>query len=405
MGNHITVDVLGEYTNDSKIKNEILVYAKNKFVCNNENAESHYKKELIDETFVNSWYEYLKKSETLGVFKTLQHHLVQLQFSIAENISKSDSYRSATLQGKNTSHMLEAKGLILKDPKGIKLQVYASIGGKIPILIVDDNDDFKSLIRALCYKNEPVEIPDSMGAIMINGLNNWSKINVLKDEFLTSNTLSNWPNYFKNQIIPNTFLYKDKIILLSTKPYSNVPAKAIGCNKEDWINHSLKIRLEHECAHYFTLRKYGIMSNNMHDEIIADYAGICASHENYQHDWFLKFIGLEEYPKYRKGARLENYLGSPKLSEGAFEVLKTIIYKAVMNIKKFDIKIRNRTDRVDKVAVLMSLCSLDIVEMSQHNGAEKLFERFNSILKSNTCTTLNDTPIALVSHKYKKTLF
>lgn len=381
MGSHITADVLSEYTNDSKIKNEILAYAKNKFVCNIDGTEPYNEKELVDETFVNSWDEYLKESETLGVFKTLQHHLVQLQFPIAENISKNDAYRAATLRGKDTNQMSEAKGLNLKNPEGLRLEVYKSIGGKIPVLIVDDNEDFKSLIRALCYRNEPVGIPDSMGAIMINGLNNWSRINALKDEFLTSNSLSNWPSYFKNQIIPNKSLYQDKIIVLSKKPYSNVSAEVIGYNQEDWLNHSLNIRLEHECAHYFTLRKYGKMSNNMHDEIVADYAGICASYGSFQPEWFLKFIGLEKYPNYRKGARLENYLGNPKLSENAFEVLKAIIYKAVINIYKFDTRINNRTHNCTIKAALMSLCSFDLLEMAQENASDSLFAKFNSFLE------------------------
>lgn len=381
MEDHITTNLLSEFTNDLKIENEILAYAKNKFVCNDDATKSIDKEELIDEIFVNSWHKYLKDANAIGVLETLKHHLVQLQFPIAENISKSDSYRSATLRGKDTSHMPEAKGIALKKPQGLELQVYASIGGKIPVLIIDDDDDFKSIIRALCYKNEPVRIPDSMGAIMINGLNNWSKINTLKDEFLASNTLSYWPNFFKNQIIPNKSIYQDKIIILSKKPYSNVPAEIIGCSQEDWMNYSLKIRLEHECAHYFTLRKYGKMSNNMHDEIIADYAGICATYGSFHYEWFLKFIGLEKYPNYRKGARLENYLGNPKLSEDAFEVLKTIIYKAVLNIYKFDTRIYNRAHSTTKKAALMSLCSFDLLEMAQESGSEKLFTRFNSLLE------------------------
>ena len=187
MEHHITTDLLSELSDDLKVQYEILGYAKNKFVCNDRKSESHSKDEFVDESFVNSWHQYLKEAETIGVFETLQRHLVQLQFPVSENISKSNSYRSATLQGKDTCHMPEAKGLTLRSPNGLELQIYASIGGKIPILIVDDDKDFNSLIRALCHKNEPVEIPDSLGAAMFNGRNNWSKFDVLKDTLLTCN--------------------------------------------------------------------------------------------------------------------------------------------------------------------------------------------------------------------------
>ncbi|WP_299674832.1 hypothetical protein [uncultured Dokdonia sp.] len=379
MEDHITTNVVRELTDDLYVQDEILAYAKNKFVCNDIGSSADFKRELDDEYFVKSWYGYLEETKAIGVFETLKKHLVQLRFPISENISKNDSYRAATLRGKDTSHIPEAKGLMLRNPEGLVLQIYPSIGGNIPVLIVDDSEDFKSLIQAFCYRNEPVKIPESMGAVMINGLNNWSKIEVLKNEFLASNSSSDWPSYFKNQLIPNKSLYQDKMIVLAKKPYSNVSAEVIGMNQKDWIQHSLTIRLEHECAHYFTLRHYGTMANNMHDELIADYAGICASYGRYNAEWFLKFIGLEAYPNYRKGARLENYLGSPKLSERAFEVLKTIIYKAVRNIHTFDSKIYHQTDHLHRRVALKTLCSFSIVEMAQDDGADKLYLKFNTL--------------------------
>lgn len=45
----------------------------------------------------------------------------------------------------------------------------------------------------------------------------------------------------------------------------------------------------------------------MLDELIADYAGIVAAWGRYRADWFLRFVGLEDYPRYREGGRLQNY--------------------------------------------------------------------------------------------------
>ena len=69
--------------------------------------------------------------------------------------------------------------------------------------------------------------------------------------------------------------------------------------------------MEHECAHYLTKRVTGSMSNNLLDELLADYVGIVAAAGTYRGDWALEFLGLEDYPAYRNGARLQNYRGSP----------------------------------------------------------------------------------------------
>lgn len=378
----MTTDILNHFTNDPKVKDEILAYAKNKFSSVKGQAFNHSKSSLKDEEFVIDWIDYLQESKTKGVFQTLQSHLVQLNFPIAQNLSQSDCYKSATLRGKKINEIPEATGLILAAPNKLELKIHHSIAGKIPVLVVEQDDDFKTLIRALCHKNEPVDLPKSMGAAMINGINNWSKIRVLKEQFTLNNPSSDWNNHFKQHVIPNKSLYQDKLIILSKKAYSGVQAETLSQDPKEWKNVSLKIRLEHECAHYYTLRQFGVMANNMHDEIIADYAGICGAQGSYNPEWFLRFIGLENYPKYRRGARLENYLGSPALSQSAFEVLKNIIYKAVINIYKFDRKIENRKDPDVKIATINSLSLTGILEMAQENGSETLHAQLQKQLTS-----------------------
>ena len=172
-----------------------------------------------------------------------------------------------------------------------------------------------------------------MGAAMIQGLNNWDRLRTLQ---------KNWQNpsfqksLNKTSLLSNKAYYQDRIIVLSKIPYSNVSAEMMELAPNDWLNKSLKIRLEHECAHYFTLRYFGKMANNMHDELLADYMGICGVLPQYKSDWFLKFIGLEAYPNFRSSGRLKNYLGKPPLSTTAFKVLQKIIKKAADNLEVFD---------------------------------------------------------------------
>ena len=108
-----------------------------------------------------------------------------------------------------------------------------------------------------------------------------------------------WREEFR-RLVPHKELYQDRLLILSDGPYSNVKAGEMGLTEQEWRRTSTTIRLEHECTHYFTLRVFGSMRNNLLDELIADYAGITAVDPT---DWFLRFMGLESFPAYREGGR------------------------------------------------------------------------------------------------------
>jgi hypothetical protein len=135
-------------------------------------------------------------------------------------------------------------------------------------------------------------------------------------------------------MIPQKELYQDRLVLLSEGFYSNVPAEVMSLSTEEWRRLSLTIRLEHEGTHYLTLRLFSSMRNHLLDELIADYAGIVAACGHYRADWFLRFLGLEDFPRYREGGRLENYRGNPPLSEEAFRVLQALVKAAAENLER-----------------------------------------------------------------------
>lgn len=368
---------------EATINEEIRIYTNNKFTLIN-NDINIVKNEFTDEPFVLDWFKYILESNNKGVLHTLKKCFVQFNFPIKKNSSQTEYYKRATLRGENLSQIPEAIGINLKEPQKLQLKLHQGTVGHIPVLIVPNRSDFIAIIQALCYKNEPVEISDSMGAAMIKGINNWTKIQTLKDDFITNNSAQNWNYHFKNSVIPDKDLYQDKIIVLSAIPYSGVSSCSIGIDENEWKNVSLKIRLEHEYAHYFTLRKFGVMANNIHDEFIADYAGICAGYGRFNLEWFLKFMGLENYPEYRIGARLENYLGRPKLSNAAFDTLKEIIFKVTHNIYEFDLKVKKRDTKNNKENILMSLCLTSVLEMAQKDGAEILYSNFLKLINRNS---------------------
>ncbi len=125
-------------------------------------------------------------------------------------------------------------------------------------------------------------------------------------------------------------------MLLCDGPYSNVPAREMGLAADEWLRLSHVIRTAHECTHYLSLRLFRSMLDHPLDEVIADYVGIAAACGRYRADWFLRFVGLEDYPNYRQGGRLENYLGTPPLSGATFRVLQGLLHAAAGNLERLD---------------------------------------------------------------------
>lgn len=355
---------LQNFTREESLLDELLIYTENTFLQKQYTPEL---KKLEDEPQVATWKKYIKDSKEHGIYPILKKKLVQFQFPIKENISQTEEYKNATLKGKSTLLMQHATGLVLEEPENLKLYLYDSLAGKIPVLIVNNRADFKTVIRALTARNEPRSIPDSMGAAMICGINNWNRLR-------TALQYDEWEVVLKNKA-----LYQDRIIVLSRIPYSNVAASAIDLEDEDWLDKSLKIRLKHECAHYFTLRHFGKMTNNMHDEIIADYMGICSVLPHFNSKWFLQFIGLENYPSFREGGRMKNYLGKPPLSDAAFKILQRIVKSASENVERFDKALGKPIDDTDRQMRLITLCHMDIISMASKDGFDLLRKTYNNL--------------------------
>ncbi|MEL7220552.1 MAG: hypothetical protein AAGJ93_04485 [Bacteroidota bacterium] len=363
----ITQDLLQGYTADEKVLEELRAYTQNAFLAP---EGSSIAGELKDEPQVATWEAYVAAAEEYGVYQTLRKYLVQFQFPISAGISESVDYKNATRRGQSTTLISTATGLELEAPDTLELFLYSSIAGRIPVIVTHTREDFKSIVRALCYRNEIQELPDSMGAILIRGLNNWDRVRRVKQAATMGQITGDWRK--------QRSLYQDSLIVLSRIPYSNVPASAMHLSTEEWLNQSLQIRLAHECAHYFTLRHYGCMSVNMHDELIADYMGICAVQPSFRADWFLRFIGLENYPDCRVNGRIHNYLGKPPLSAVASKILQSLLYKAAQNVAIFDEQVAT-TEDPQHLRRLQTLCSLNLVEMATPNGVGRLFDVYHKI--------------------------
>lgn len=338
---------------------------------------------LPDEPFVAVWEAWAEEASRRGALAVLSEHLPQLSFPIQEGISKTEAYQAATRKGVPPEELPEATGLPLEHPEGVELILHASPAGRIPLLIARRREEFVALLRSLSRRNEPVPVPDSQGALMISGYNNWTRLRELRRQWEalspSERETETWTEEMA-RITPHRELYQDRFILLSDGPYSAVPAADLGLGDEEWRAVSLALRRDHECAHYFTRRLFGSMRNNVHDELIADYAGMVAAVGAFRASWFLRFQGLEDAHRYRPGGRLDLYRGDPPLSDGAFRILHALIRSAAENVERFDTQFHDRPrSLVDRALMLAALASLRLDEIAAPEGEALLGQTLNGL--------------------------
>lgn len=362
---------------------ELLAYNENVFDLGALGPETRFP--LPDEPFVAFWEERARESQARGhggAFAVLREHLPQLAFPIRAGISETEPYRTATRRGVPVESIPEATGLELEHPEAIELEVHESPAGRIPLLIARRRPEFAALIQALTKRNEPVPVPGSQGALMVSGYNNWSRIGELRRAWETQEPSAReeatWAEEFQ-RIQARRELYQDRFILLSDGPYSAVPAADLGLGEEEWRELSLAIRRDHECTHYFTRRLFGSMRNNALDELIADWAGLTGATGRFRADWFLRFMGLENHPRFRPGARLEIYRGNPPLSDGAFRILQRLLVAAAGNLERLDARLAVLSRApAGRARAIAALASLRLEDLASEDAESLLRERLPS---------------------------
>lgn len=354
----------------NSVKEELLEYNVNRF--NHEGLNVPIKLPLADESFVQAWRLYVSEASEKGVFETMKTFLTQTAFPVQEGISQTQEYQAVTRKGILADKVPQATGLILNHPERLQLFLHPTLAGYVPIIISGERGDFISLIRAIVHRNEPVIIPGSMGAIIVSGYNNWDRIHRFKKEWKADNPFDFFDEKWKEEfqrLIKKKELYQDRFIILSNGPYSDIPSKEMGLSDEEWRNLSIIIRREHECTHYFTRRLFSSMQNRLIDELMADFMGIVTGIGEYRTNWFLRFMGLESYPEYRKGGRLENYCGNPPLSNSAFKILQVLVKRASDNLELF---VKEKPDKLSslktKAATLMSITYLTMEELASDDA-------------------------------------
>lgn len=331
---------------------------------------------LPDEPHIAAWSDYLEDAGRVGTFAALAGRLVQLRFPVEPGISQTETYRVATRRG-----VLPAgpPRLALEAPEALSLALHSTLAGRIPILTTGSRRDFVTLVQACSCRNEPDPVPDSMGACIVAGLNNWDRVARLRLRLEAERgapmTESEWTTAFR-AFIPEKALYQDRFIILSAIPYSGVPATDVGLAPAAWLERSLAIRLEHECTHYFTLRAFGDMRNNLLDEFIADFAGLAHAFGRYEARLFLRFMGLDGDAAARGRGRFGLYLGNPPLSAPAADLAAALVVRAAHHLEAFAAR-RSLQAPGERAALVVALTGLTLEELACEDGPRLLEARLH----------------------------
>ena len=239
------------------------------------------------------------------IIESLAARYPQLLLPLSFETKNSERYRAAVLRGEPVEGTPE-----FLTSESDTLEVYATPAGEVPVLYLENREDFEHALRALAYRCEPREILPSVGASTVSGLINWERIRSHKREFLASGGW-NWAAEFK-RFTAEKENYQDTLILLSAGYYSAVPPESLGLAPELWLEKSLVIRKYHELTHFVCRKLFPERKNVLRDEIYADCIGLTAAFGSYHPNWARMFLGIEN-ESYRPGGRLEHYFDTANL--------------------------------------------------------------------------------------------
>lgn len=326
-------DRLRRHGAEGAVLDELAAYCTHPYAANHEPPAFP----LADEPHIERWRLYADDAGRDGAFAALRRRFVQLRVPVAAGISADDAYRAATRKGRSEdADRRFAPGLELDDPGGLQFELVPTIAGSVPVLTPATRADFERLVQAFTERNEPAPVPPAMGACIVTGLNNWDRIAAYRERWARGRAGGDdeaaWSEEFA-RLVPQKAMYQDRFVILSRGPYSKIAAAEAGFDEPDWLARSLIIRREHELTHYFTYRVFGLLRSHASDELIADFVGLVRAFGAYRGDLARRFLGLEAFPSFRPGGRLEGYRGKPPLSDAAFAVLTRLVDAAVSNLE------------------------------------------------------------------------
>ena len=247
----------------------------------------------------------------------LSRRYPQLLLPIRAGMRETEEYKNAVLCGLP----LEAEP-DFRCPEEIELSAAETPAGRAEILYLGDRADFLHAYQALAYRCEPTPIPDAVGAVTLNGLINWEKINRHHDDYIAAGG-EDWDAEF-SRFTEDAKNYRDGIILLSGGDYSNLPAAEAGLDAAAWKKASYTIRKYHELTHFVCRRLWPENIDEVRDEVLADSMGLIAAFGDYDTALARRFLGVEG-ASFREGGRLSHYVKEPEAMPEAVRRVNALI--------------------------------------------------------------------------------
>lgn len=319
------------------------------------------------EAFVPDWIAIAVEAGCRGCLPALRRHVAELNFPIAAGVKHTPAYVRACLDPAASPddwpRLPVDGGPAWEAPDLVSIHLHDTGTGVLPVIEASARADFLTLVRALGHRNEPVAIPDSMGANFLNGYVNRRRFFAAR-EAQAAGRLDPQP--------PDSALWKDRLLLLSSAPYSGASASCLGMSDAQWLGCSRTLRLHHESCHYFIRRLFPKLRFGIQDELVADFAGLVAATGAFQSRHFLAFMGLEDFPEYRQGGRLQNYHRGMEAFPDAVCAIRRLVVDAARNIESFFAGWSPEDFRRARLRILATLTFLPLELLADPDAATAL---------------------------------
>lgn len=270
-----------------------------------------------------TFYQFLPSSGQ-ELFQALISAFPQLCFSPAPGLCQSQEWAAVVRRGEQP---LPSSRAPLQAINYLELRLFPTPAGTMPALIAGCREDFVLLTQLLANRGEPVPIPESMGAVLIQGLVNWQRFRQLSETPKLSG--QGWEKSW-SQSTEEKWRYRDRLAIVSRGVYSGVQAPP-ELRPSAWLDASLTIRLAHEATHYVTIRLFGKLGHTVLEELVADWVGLGTAFGSYRPDLARQFMGVENQNRVRLGGRLTNYRPSD-LPQQAFAALAQAVFLAINSL-------------------------------------------------------------------------
>ena len=246
----------------------------------------------------------------MSVINDLAKRFPQIYLKPETGVSQSEIYRAIIRRGEQYEGDLDH---FIGSPED-SITVESTPAGEVSVVFLKQRADFECFYRIMAAKCEPIEIPPSIGATYIGGINDWSKIHAHMEEYRRMGGEDTKSEF--SRFTSDSSNYKVAMILLSDGPYSALSCDKTPYGEDEWKPVSLNIRRYHELTHFVCRRLYPQKRNAVWDELLADCFGLLCATGSYDPTLAQAFLGIENGVYI--GGRLESYL-------------KTLPYENIVN--------------------------------------------------------------------------